>query len=131
MKLLITIALVFVTALSTTAQSQTHELHDFVKRFDYFLKTNTAKLSWSAKDSANTMPVPMPNAMDASRTRIPDPTTGLWHYPNLHKVYDPKTGFYMDYEGYKYYSYKADTITGSIYKGKEPVQIKRTEKVKQ
>ncbi|MBJ6116902.1 hypothetical protein JAO76_01785 [Pontibacter sp. BT310] len=129
MKLLTTISLLLGLGFSITAQAQTADLNSFVKRFDYFLKTNTAKLSWSAKDSANTMPVPMPNAMDASKTRIPDPTTGLWHYPNLQKVYDPKTGFYIDYEGHRYYSYKADTVAGKIFKGKDPVQIKRTEKV--
>ncbi|WP_162427456.1 hypothetical protein [Pontibacter pudoricolor] len=129
MKLPATIVGILLLCLSFTVEAQTDDVGSFIKRFDYFLKTNTAKLSWSAKDSANTMPVPMPNALDASRTRIPDPTTGLWHYPNLQKVYDPETGFYIDYEGHRYYSYKTDIVAGKIYKGKESVQIKRTEKV--
>jgi len=127
MKLLTTI-LTFLL-LTTIAQAQTNEQLQFVKKFEHFLETNTAKLSLSALDSANTLPVPMPNALDATKTRIPDPTTGLWHYPNLRKVYDPETGFYIDYEGHHYYTYKADTIAGIIYKSKMPVQVKRTEKV--
>ncbi|MBB6612162.1 hypothetical protein H7F15_14020 [Pontibacter sp. Tf4] len=124
-KALTTIVLVLLLALSSNAQAPTHELHTFVKRFEYFLKTNTAKLSLSATDSANTMPVPMPNALDATKTRVTDPSTGLWVYPNMGKVYDPETGYYIAYEGQYYYQYKADTASAKIYKGKTEIEIKR------
>jgi len=129
MKLIVKIVIVLLLYLPLTAQAQTNDLSSFVTRFNSFLETNTAKLSWSATDSAKTLPVPMPNAMDASKTRIADPISGLWHYPNLQKVYDPITGYYIDYKGLHYYSYKTDTLAGKIFKGKTEVPIKRTEKV--
>ncbi|MEJ8758286.1 hypothetical protein WG947_14830 [Pontibacter sp. H259] len=129
MRLLISIVAVLLLYVTPTAQAQTNDLTDFVKRFNSFLETNTAKLSWSATDSARTLPVPMPNAMDVSKTRISDPTSGLWHYPNLQKVYDPETGYYIDYKGLHYYTYKTDTAAGKIFKGETEIQIKRAEKV--
>ncbi len=125
MNILKTIVFALLIIIGTQALAQTKEKGDFVKRFDHFLRSETAKLSWSATDSANTLPVPMPNALDASKTRVPEPVSGLWFYPNISKVYDPKTGFYIAYDAGHYYQYKANTASGKIYKGKKEVEIKR------
>ncbi|HEY4651674.1 MAG TPA: hypothetical protein VIG72_09675 [Pontibacter sp.] len=124
----------FILLICFTAKAQSDTQRSFVAKFELFKKGETAKLRWTTspdapEDAASA--VPMPNAVDASKTHVPDPDSGLWHYPNLSKVYDPETGYYIDYDAYRYYLYRADTKTGRIYKGKTPVQIKRTYKVQQ
>ena len=93
MKLFKTIVTILFLGLITSVQAQTANQKDFVKKFDRFLESNTARLRWTNPDTIGSYarPVPIPNAMDATKTHVPDPGSGLWHYPNLQKVYDPET----------------------------------------
>jgi hypothetical protein len=128
MKLLKLIVFVFLWLICFTARAQSDARYSFAEKCERFKKSETARLRWTrSPDSPESAAwaIPMPNAVDATKTHVLDPESGLWHYPNSGKVYDPETGYYTNYDAHRYYLYRTDIASGKIYKRKEEVEIRK------
>ena len=103
------------------AHAQTNELESFLGKFETYAETHYPKTKW-------TMPIAKPksgsNSMLEAKVEgfMQDPETGLRHYPRRSEVYDPATGYYIEYDPEA--KYHVDTKAGKIYKGKTEIKVK-------
>ncbi|PIQ22861.1 MAG: hypothetical protein COW65_00680 [Cytophagales bacterium CG18_big_fil_WC_8_21_14_2_50_42_9] len=107
------------------AQAQANELELFLKKFESYAETYYPKVKWK-------MPIAKPESGSYSMLQgggiveafMEDTKTGLRYYSSVNKVYDPLTGYYIDYD--RDAKYRVDTREGKIYKGNSEVEIKNT-----
>jgi len=108
------------------SQAQTNELPLFLKKFEAFTRGFTLT---SDIQSNRPMPVPMPNPVETIKPYEEDAVTGLLYYRHLGKVYDPKTGYYIDFIPNA--KYRIDFNSGKVYIGEVEIEVKKqTEKSK-
>ncbi|MFD2516003.1 hypothetical protein ACFSRY_19175 [Pontibacter locisalis] len=128
MKLLNYLLTTVVVLFSFGASAQSNTQQTFSEKFEVFIETPYAQLRWTQSPDASesaTYSTPMPNPIDVTKTYVEDPESGLWHYPNIGKVLDPETGYYIDFDAHRYYLYRVNPKTGKIYKGKSEVEVKK------
>ncbi len=124
MKVLKYVFIAFIMIVPYESQSQTTDLSNFLIRFKEFAATHYPKIKWSMPlINPESRPSPMPNAIDPAKSYMEDPETGLRIFPQLNKVYDPKTGYTINYD--PEISYHVDLKAGKIYKDQSEVKIER------
>ena len=69
----------------------------------------------------------MPNAIDTAKAFMEDMETGLRIFPQPGKVYDPKTGYSIDYD--PDVKYHVDLKAGKIYQDQAEVKVERKQKL--
>lgn len=124
MKFIKYVAVAFTLVMHFEAQAQANELKTFLEKFETYAEAHYPKTKW-------TMPIAKPESGSYSMLEanvegfMEDPETGLRYYSRLGKVYDPLTGYYLEYDlEAKYY---VDTKAGKIYKGESEVKVKNKE----
>lgn len=123
MKYFVQFALFLAITIQVRAQTNKPEFNIFLKKLEVYTKTHYPR-------TKQTMPIAklpggavhMPVAPGIMESFMEDPETGLRHYPHLHELYDPATGYYIEYDSDS--QYYVDTKTGKIFKGESEVQIK-------
>jgi len=116
----VAVSLTFVMHLE--AKSQTNELQSFLEKFETYTEKYYPKVK-------QTMPVAKLEGGSNSMLQanivgfMEDPKTGLRYYANVSKVYDPNTGYYIEYDSdAKYY---VDTKAGKIFKEGAEVKVEK------
>lgn len=124
MKLIKIITIAVAYLLHFNAHAQTSELKVFLEKFEIYSKTHSPKIK-------RAMPIIKPENDARSMPQahvegyMEDRETGLRYYSQLNKIYDPSTGYYIEYDPEA--NYHVDTKAGKIYKAKSEVKVQREE----
>ncbi|QMU27597.1 hypothetical protein [Adhaeribacter radiodurans] len=110
------------------SQSQTNERNDFLVRFKTFTTAHSPKIkSFMPLVNPGSNLTSMPNAIDTSKAYMEDSVTGLRIFPQLGKVYDPKTGYSIAYDSD--ITYHVDLKAGKVFQDQSEVKVERNQKV--
>jgi len=124
MKSLKYVAAIFTFISHFETQAQANELETFLRKFETYAEIHYPKVKW-------TMPIAKPESGSFSMLKgggiieafMEDSKTGLKYYPSVSKVYDPLTGYYIEYDPDA--KYRVDTKARKIYKGDSEVEVKK------